>query len=235
MIPKQELMNTQAVKRHGCTVALAAFTLLVAPAGAQDAGSSEPVTGDAAVQQLEAILQQTQSLSAAVVQLQVDQDGRELQESQAELVMQKPSNFYWELTEPYAELMVTDGDLIWRYEPDLEQVTIQPFDAELDRTPIMLLNGNAQDIAATYDVSMGTMDDRGISRFILVPRSPSRLFERLAVTFRNAELIEMQFEDSLGQQTSLSFENIVRNQPLADDQFRFTPPAGVEIIDTTED
>lgn len=227
-------MKIQAVKWRGWAGALAVLVVLEPGARAQQAGS-EPVTGDVAVQQLEAILQQTQSLSAAVVQLQVDQDGRELQESQAELVMQKPGNFYWELVSPYSELMVTDGDLIWRYEPDLEQVTIQHFDSELDRTPIMLLNGDAQEIAATYEVTMGTMDDIRFSRFILVPRSPSRLFERLAVTFRDAELIEMQFEDSLGQQTSLSFENIVRNQPLAADQFRFTPPEGVEIIDTTEE
>lgn len=227
-------MKTQAVNRCGWAGALAALVLLNAVARAQDAGS-EPVTGDAAVQQLEAILQQTQSLSADVVQLQVDQDGRELQESQAELVMQKPGSFYWELTSPYSELMITDGDLIWRYEPDLEQVTIQPFDTELDRTPIMLLNGNADEIAATYDVTMGVMEDIRVSRFILVPRSAGRLFERLAVTFRDAELIEMQFEDSLGQQTSLSFENIVRNQPLAADQFHFIPPEGVEIIDTTEE
>lgn len=197
--------------------------------------AQETWVGAEAVQRLEGVLQQTQSLSASVQELQIDQDGREVQESQAELVMQKPSSFYWERTSPYPELMVTDGRLIWRYEPDLEQVTIQPFDAELERTPIMLLNGNAQEIAATYDVTAAGPDERGISRFILVPRSPGRLFERLAVTFRNADLIEMQFEDSLGQQTSLSFQQIVRNQPLAADQFRFTPPGGVEIIDTTEE
>lgn len=226
-------MKTQAVHRCGGAAVLAALILLSPLVGAQESGS-EPVTGDAAVQRLEGILQQTQSLSAAVVQLKVDQDGRELDESRAELVMQKPGSFYWELISPYAELTVTDGDLMWRYEPDLEQVTIQPFDTEeLDRTPIMLLNGNAEEIAATYEVTMGVMEDIHISRFILVPRSPGRLFERLAVTFRGVELIEMQFEDSLGQQTSLSFENIVRNQPLAADQFRFTPPEGVEIIDTT--
>lgn len=227
-------MKIRAEKWPRLAAVMAALVWLAAGAKAQD-GGSEPVTGDAAVQQLEAILQQTRSLSAAVIQLQVDQDGRELQESQAELVMQKPGNFYWELTSPYSELMVTDGDLIWRYEPDLEQVTIQHFDTELDRTPIMLLNGSAQEIAATYEVTMGTMEDIRVSRFILVPRSPGRLFERLAVTFRDAELIEMQFEDSLGQQTSLSLSNIVRNQPLAADQFRFTPPEGVEIIDTTEE
>lgn len=214
-------------------VMLTAALGLAAVAAAQQA--DEPVSGPTAVQALEEILQETQSLSASVLQLQMDQDGRELQESQAALVMRKPSSFYWELTEPYSELMVTDGDRIWRYEPDLEQVTIQHFDAELDRTPIMLLNGDADEIAATYEVSMGAMSGSNISRFILVPRSPARLFERLAVTFRGAELIEMQFEDSLGQQTSLSFSDIVRNQPLSADQFSFTPPPGVDIIDTTED
>jgi outer membrane lipoprotein carrier protein len=226
-------MKTQAVNRWSGAAVLATLMLLSGLARAQEAGS-EPVTGDAAVQQLESILQQTRSLSAAVVQLKVDQDGRELDESQAELVMQKPGSFYWELISPYSELTVTDGALMWRYEPDLEQVTIQHFDTEeMDRTPIALLNGSAEEIAATYEVTMGVMEDSDISRFILIPRSPGRLFERLAVTFRNAELIEMQFEDSLGQQTSLSFENIVRNQPLAADQFVFVPPAGVEIIDTT--
>ncbi len=87
-------MKIQAVKWRGWAGALAVVVVLEPGARAQQAGS-EPVTGDVAVQQLEAILQQTQSLSAAVVQLQVDQDGRELQESQAELVMQKPGNFYW--------------------------------------------------------------------------------------------------------------------------------------------
>lgn len=228
-------MKTQAVNRCDGAAVVAALLLLSPLACAQEA-ASEPVTGDAAVQQLEAILQQTQSLSAAVVQLKVDQDGRELDESQAELVMQKPGSFYWELISPYSELTVTDGELMWRYEPDLEQVTIQHFDTEeMDRTPIALLNGSAEEIAETYEVTMGVMEDIDISRFILIPRSPGRLFERLAVTFRNAELIEMQFEDSLGQQTSLSFGNIVRNQPLAADQFRFTPPEGVEIIDTTEE
>jgi outer membrane lipoprotein carrier protein len=228
----QEHMNSRILHSAPRLAWLALLACFGLPVAAQDEGL---LSGAAAVQRLESILQQTQSLSASVLQLQMDQDGRELQESQAELVMRKPSSFYWELTEPYNELMVTDGDRIWRYEPDLEQVTIQPFDAELDRTPIMLLNGDAAEIAATYEVSMGAQAAANVSRFILVPRSPSRLFERLAVTFRGAELIEMQFEDSLGQQTSLSFDNIVRNQPLSAEQFSFTPPAGVEIIDTTED
>lgn len=186
-----------------------------------------------AVQELEAILLQTRTFSARVEQLFVDQDSRELQETSARLLMAKPAKFSWEVTAPYAELMVTDGTLIWRYEPDLDQVSIQHFNDELDRTPIMLLNGDAESIASAYDVSSVTMDEVQLKRFILQPRNPGSLFERMALTFSNNDLVEMQFEDSRGQQTSLSFHDIERNAHIDPESFHFTPPAGVEIIDTT--
>lgn len=216
-----------------CRNKWASVMSLVLVLSAQTVWPQEATTQSADVNRLEQILQLTQTYSATVEQLQVDQDGRELQQSSARLVMDKPSRFYWEVTAPYAELMVTDGKLIWRYEPDLEQVSIQHFNDELDRTPIMLLNGDAKAIASAYEVSFVAMEDQHIARFILQPRNPGSLFERMALTFMDNELIEMQFEDSLGQQTSLSFHDIKRNQIIEAGIFSFTPPAGVEIIDTT--
>jgi outer membrane lipoprotein carrier protein len=204
------------------------------PMASAQTPAAEPVAPDAVIQ-LEAILQQTTSLKADVDQLLIDQDGRELQQTRARLVMHKPSSFYWEITEPYSEVMVTDGKLIWRYEPDLEQVTIQHFNEELDRTPVMLLNGDAQSIAETYEVTAVMGSDNAITRFVLAPRQPDSLFERLSIAFRGAELVEMQFEDSLGQKTSLSITVLERNQEIPAAQFTFTPPDGVEIIDTVSD
>ncbi len=187
---------------------------------------------DVAVKQLAAILDTTTTLTAEVEQLLMDQDGRELQENRVELVMQKPASFYWAIREPYEELMVTDGAVIWRYEPDLEQVTIQTFDDDINETPVMLLNGNAESIAESYEVSATNMDSTR-TRFILLPKKPGSLFERLSLTFKASELEEMQFEDSLGQQTSLAFKNVVRNQPVDSSKFHFTAPDGVDIIDNT--
>jgi outer membrane lipoprotein carrier protein len=205
---------------------LLAFSL---PAAAQQAVSQE----SAAIAELEAILGQTNTLSAEVEQLLIDQDGRELQETRALLLMEKPARFRWAVTQPYEELMVTDGETIWRYEPDLGQVTIQPFDDDIDRTPVMLLNGDAVVIAEAYDVSSTNMGG-DLVRFILTPRNPDRLFESLSLTFKGPVLEEMQFEDSLGQQTSLSFHEVQRNVPLDASQFTFTPPAGIDVIDNRE-
>jgi outer membrane lipoprotein carrier protein len=198
-------------------------------AGAQQAVSQE----SGAISALEAILDQTNTLSAEVEQLLIDQDGRELQETRALLLMEKPARFRWAVMQPYEELMVTDGETIWRYEPDLEQVTIQPFDDDVDRTPVMLLNGDAAMIAEAYDVSSTNMGG-DLVRFILTPRNPDRLFESLSLTFNGPVLEEMQFEDSLGQQTSLSFHEVQRNVPLDASQFSFSPPPGIDVIDNRE-
>ena len=189
---------------------------------------------DAAVKQLAAILDTTRTLTAEVEQLLMDQDGRELQENRVELIMEKPASFYWAIKEPYEELMVTDGSVIWRYEPDLDQVTIQDFNDDVNRTPVMLLNGNEKSIAEGYEVSATNMDSTR-TRFILLPRKPGNLFERLSLTFNGSDLEEMQFEDSLGQQTSLSFRQVVRNQDVDSSKFHFTPPDGVDVIDNTQE
>jgi len=205
------------------------------PAASQDAVSREAVSQEeGAVKALESILAQTTTLSAEVDQLFMDQDGRELQEIRARLLMEKPARFRWEVTQPYERLEVTDGKTVWLYEPDLEQVTIQPFDDQVDRTPVMLLNGDAAAIMEAYDVSSTNMGG-DLVRFILIPRNPDRLFERLSVTFNGTVIEEMQFEDSLGQQTSMTFHDVARNVPLDAGQFTFTPPAGIDVIDNRDD
>jgi outer membrane lipoprotein carrier protein len=213
------------------TVALVTQAQTAAPVNAPVVTTAE----DYALGQLVGLLQQTNSLQASVEQLLMDQDGRELQETRAMLLMQKPANFRWEVTQPFNELMVTDGKTIWRYEPDLEQVTIQKFDTELDRTPVMLLNGTAESIGNSYAVTASTMTDGVHQRFILQPKKPDSLFESMSLTFNGPALEEMQFEDSLGQQTSLTFHDVQRNQNVDAASFHYVPPAGVDVIDSTQD
>ena len=221
------------MKYRAACLGLATVMITLASLTGTVSNAQETLPEDASLARLTEVLAQTTAMSASVEQLIIDQDGRELQETTAELLMRKPASFSWRITAPYEELMVTNGDLIWRYEPDLDQVTVQDFNNELDRTPVMLLNGTSETIAQAYAVSATDMGDGMLWRFILLPRMPSSLFERMSLTFNGEVLQEMQFEDSLGQQTSLSFRDVNRNSPLEDMLFEFMPPPGVEIIDNS--
>lgn len=194
---------------------------------------SAPAGDLAAANQLAAILADTRTLQADVNQLTLDQSGREVQEFEARLSLSKPDHFSWEITSPYSELMVTDGTRLWHYEPDLDQVTIEPFSDDVSRTPALLLNGDAQAIAESYTVSSADMDFGSKTRFILYPKATDSLFERLSLTFADTVLEEMQFEDSLGQKTSLTFTGVTTNQVLDDSAFVFEIPEGIDVLDNT--
>ena len=135
---------------------------------------------------------------------------------------------------PYSELLLADGSRIWHWEPDLEQVTIEPFSDDVNRTPALLLNGDADEIAESYTVSSADMDFGSMVRFVLYPKAPDSLFERLSLTFAGNTLQEMQFEDSLGQKTSLTFSNLVTNAAIDPGVFVFTVPDGMDVIDNSQ-
>ncbi len=186
-----------------------------------------------AAESLAALLQETRTLQADVEQLTLDQDGREIQEFQARLVLEKPDHFSWEILSPYQELLLTDGERIWRFEQDLEQVSIDPFSNDISRTPVLLLNGDARAIAESYTVSSISDLVSANTRFILKPKAPDSLFERLSLSFSGETLTEMQFEDSLGQKTSLTFNTMRVNESIDPAVFIFQVPEGVEVLDNT--
>src|SRR5690606_11657070 len=150
----------------------------------------------------------------------------------ATLVMRKPDHFHWHTTVPYEETMVTDGERIWIYEPDLEQVTIQPFSDDVGRTPALLLSGDENTLAESFEI---TREEFGGGRqtFRLLPTDPGSLFENLTLSFNGDTLEQMHFEDSLGQKTSLSFSEVETNVEVDDSFFTFDVPEGVEVIDST--
>lgn len=188
-------------------------------------------TGLSAAEELTQILAQTQSLRAEVEQLTLDEEGREVQAARATFAMRKPDHFYWHSTEPWEELMVTNGSKLWIYEPDLEQVSIEDFTADNARNPAMLLSSDAETLAEEFVIERNHYGEQ--LHFRLLPQEPDALFVELNLVFEGADLVQMQFENSVGQRTSLQFEAIERNVELEDSLFEFEPPQGVEIIDSS--
>jgi outer membrane lipoprotein carrier protein len=185
------------------------------------------------LEELVATLAGTSSIQADVEQLILSQDGRQIQALQARLIMQKPDKLNWQVTEPYEESMVSDGQSLWYYEPDLEQVSIQDFPEDVENNPILLLNDDLQAIADAYEVSMGYVDDE-VRQYVLLPLASSSSYERFSMTFSGQNLLQMQFESSVGQLTSFSFSNITNNVDIDPTVFDFAIPQDVDVIDSRE-
>ena len=183
---------------------------------------------EVAVQRLTELLNQAQTINARFSQLTLDGSGTQLQETAGQLALKRPGLFRWHTDAPMEQLLVSNGEKVWLYEPDLQQVTIQTLDQRLTHTPALLLSGDVSKIRENFEISH--KEGGNVVDFILKPKSNDTLFDSLRLSFRNKVLNDMQLIDSIGQRTNILFLNVKMNEPQDDAQFTFEIPAGADVI-----
>lgn len=199
---------------------LAVMALLTLPAQADDA---------AAVARLTHLLSQAQTLTARFSQLTLDGSGTQLQETAGELSLKRPGLFRWHTDAPQEQLLVSNGQKVWLFDPDLNQVTIQTLDQRLTHTPALLLSGDVSKISENFEISH--KEGGSVVDFILKPKAKDSLFDNLRLSFRNGVINDMQLIDGSGQRTNILFLSVQMNQPLDTAQFSFQPPADADVIE----
>jgi chaperone LolA len=172
-----------------------------------------------------------QTLEADFDQQVIDGNRQLLQSSQGHMWIQRPGRFRWDYETPYRQQLVADGEHLWSYDEDLEQVTVQPASEVLTSTPAMLLSGDKPlELLFSIEETSATADDQ---RVTLIPKSDDSNVTRLHVHFSGNLLTRIDAEDSFGNTTLFSFTRLERNPELDDSLFTFTPPAGADVIGNT--
>lgn len=184
-----------------------------------------------ALQKLEALLESISTLSADVTQLIVESDGGILEESSIRMLLLKPDGFYWETISPFPELIVTNGKLLWNYQPDLEQVVIEDWDTSRSELAAQLLSGETRNLAEEYSISRGTEASGEHAEFRLEPKASDSEYSEITISFISNELDTIFLNNKNGQKTAWQFTNVERNEPIEAALFEFTPPEGVEVIE----
>lgn len=186
----------------------------------------------AAIEKLHQFLENTQSMRADFAQIVVAKNGKKPQQSTGVMLFSRPGKFRWQISKPYEQLLVGDGERVWIYDPDLRQVTVRKMNAALGSTPVALLVG-AEGDKSTLDKNFTlreTGEREGLEWLEATPKTPDSGFENLSIGFAGSELKSMELHDNFGQTTTLVFSNSEKNPVLAPSQFRFVPPAGADVI-----
>ena len=142
---------------------------------------------------------------------------------------QRPGKFRWTYRSPYEQLIVSDGQHLFLFDKDLNQITKKKIAGALPASPASILFGSndfEHDFAVAED---GTRD--GVAWIRATPNSKDSLFERIRIGFQNGMPVAMQLRDSFGQSTELAFDHLERNPALPADRFAFTPPPGVDVLE----
>lgn len=203
--------------------------LLLAALALAGAGVQAEEGEGRSVQRLTELLDQAKTLSGRFSQLTLDGSGTQLQEASGEMALKRPGLLRWHTDAPMEQLLVSNGQKVWLYDPDLEQVTIQDLDQRMTHTPALLLSGDVSKIRESFTISH--QEGGSVVDFILKPKAKDTLFDTLRLSFRNGVINDMQLIDSIGQRTNILFLGVKMNQPLDDAQFDFEVPAGADVIE----
>jgi outer membrane lipoprotein carrier protein len=180
---------------------------------------------------LRAFLDGLNTLQASFRQILLDEQGVADDESSGQMYLSRPGRFRWDYLQPNPMLIVADGNQIWLYDKDLEQVTVRAQALTLNNTPAALLASTAP-IADSFEVSeLGEREDGSIW-LSLRPHAEDSSFEGIRVGFAgDGALQAMELKDSFGQTTRLLFSQIQRNPELDEELFKFSPPTDVDVIE----
>jgi outer membrane lipoprotein carrier protein len=183
---------------------------------------------DSATDKLNVFVQSVVTFKANFKQTVIDSQGQVVEEAEGQFLLERPGKFRWDYQEPYPQQIVADGQRIWFYDADLEQVTVQLQKEVLADTPATLLSG--EDLPEDKYVLTDIPSDDGMAWVKLVPKEVESNFQTVTLAFDKNGLGQMVMQDSFGQRTRLVFHQVQENVELSQDAFVFIPPAGVDVV-----
>ena len=140
----------------------------------------------------------------------------------------RPGKFIWSYEKPYEQVLQADGDKLYVYDKDLNQVTVRTLGGALGASPAAILFGS-NDLDKNFTLRDAGVKD-GIDWLELTPKAKDTQFQRVGIGFRDGNLEAMELHDVFGNVTLLTFSNIQKNPPLKPNQFKFTVPKGADVI-----
>ncbi len=170
----------------------------------------------------------THAMRARFEQTVFDQKGRKLQAVAGTMLLSRPNKFRWDYNKPYEQQIISDGQQVFLFDIDLQQVTVRALEQVLGTSPAALLAGGPA-------VESGFMLTRlqsqgGLQRIQARPKQKDSGFQVVIISFRDRQLAEMRMVDSFGQSTYIVFSEVEVNPTLTPNQFLFKAPKGVDMI-----
>ena len=143
----------------------------------------------------------------------------------------RPNRFRFIYRKPFEQTIVADGQTLWLYDVDLNQVTARKQAQALGATPAALIASAADLRALQNDFVLADAPDRdGLQWVLATPKARDGQLQSVRVGFRGAELAVLEMNDSFGQRSVLTFTGFQSNVALEAANFQFKPPAGADVI-----
>lgn len=181
-----------------------------------------------ALDQFKSFVAGTKSARGEFTQTQVTKTPKPGKTSSGTFVFSRPGKFIWTYQKPYEQLLQADGETLYLYDKDLNQVTTRKLGGALGSSPAAILFGS-NDLEKNFTLSeAGTRD--GLEWLNATPKSKDTTFEQIGIGLKDGIPQAMELKDNFGQTVLLKFTSFQRNPALGAQTFKFDVPKGAEVV-----
>lgn len=184
-----------------------------------------------ALEQFKAFVAGTKSARGEFNQRMVKEEGGKLRVSSTAngvFLFARPGKFIWTYQKPYEQILQADGEKLFIYDKDLNQVTIKTLGNAIGTSPAAILFGS-NDLEKNFTLSEGGQRE-GIEWLQAIPKAKDTNFEKIGIGLKDGAPVAMELRDSFGQISLLSFTKFEKNPSLPANQFHFTLPKGADVL-----
>ena len=181
-----------------------------------------------AVDTLRGFVRDVKSGRAQFTQTVTSPDGAKKKTSSGSFEFSRPNRFRFAYAKPFEQTIVGDGEKVWIYDADLNQVSSRKLGQALGATPAALLAGGG--LERDFDLSPMPAKD-GLDWAEAKPKAKDGAFQSVRVGFQGTTLAALEIVDSFGQRSLLRFSAFAPNVAIPAEAFRFTVPAGADVIE----
>lgn len=160
------------------------------------------------------------------------------------LTFKKPGRMRWDYDKPEPRMFLSNGQVLWLYEPTEKQAFKQNLKTSQLPAALAFLMGKGK-IADEFEVAFAKETKDGKDklpgrpediRLTLSPKRPQSAYKSIYFVVDPKEFLvrESLLVDAQGNTNHFVFDHIEVNSKVADALFRWTPPAGVRVVDTNK-
>tara|TARA_Y100000022_G_C13171871_1_gene339034 strand:- start:153 stop:752 length:600 start_codon:yes stop_codon:yes gene_type:complete len=177
---------------------------------------------------LEKFLSNLNSFEANFVQEVKDFSNQIIDESSGKVIFLKPNFFRWTYQVPSENEIISDGEFLYLYDPDLKQVIESRLDGQLNMSPAMLLV--SENIHEFFNTRL-LNNSQNIMEFVAQPKNDeSAFFKQVIFIFNNNQLNIMKVLDNFDNLTTIKFHKIIQNKDINEAKFLFNYPDDIDVI-----
>jgi outer membrane lipoprotein carrier protein len=187
-----------------------------------------------AVEQFKSFVANTKSAKGDFVQQQVkmvDGNPKITKTFSGTFVFARPGKFVWTYLKPYEQILQADGEKLYIYDKDLNQVTIKELGNALGSSPAAILFGSAgaSDLEKNFTLR-DAASKQGLEWLEASSKAKDSQFDRIGIGMKDGVPYALELRDNFGQVSLVTLKTLEKNPAIKPDQFKFVVPAGADVF-----